>query len=661
MMRRLCPRYVLLAFTLARPAVAGAIEQTITAADLAVAGITRVADIYMLAEGWDVNTTDGFSWSFIGRGLGTFQQPHLDVFIDNHRLDARFFDSVNLNLLGIAIAQLDSVRLGTSPALVLGEMTSGGYIHFFTSRRPSGWSLDGTVNMGNETGDPGPWAYTDRATRNVDRTGPSAEIIVARGNHNGQHAVTIVLQQHPFTDNALAPRTTKMGVDWPGISNVAPSLTIDRRLLGGWHQFRAAMGYGARLFRWFEPLGFEAPTNFLTVDLGLAGNLPRSHKSVVQYRLNYASKEFSETPIRIPFAYDWHRRHLSSNVEIDHAGADRTIKFGLGLDTHSLGTQATLSASAYAVARVYATLNTAPDPRTGYQFAASAARAGSQTLLNAIATVDWQLYGEQQVSLTAAAVQRSILMENSQLEWLRRGYDIYTWPDLDDPDSDGQMLGSIAEFTPANQFSLDVDWRFPLGSRTRLQLGLSYRRVTNLTLEQRQIAYDTTTFFFAVDNALALDEASQVLGAHASGTGRLTPGLQWHADYRYWSVLAATDIATDQWQKIPRHELSTRLIWRPASTLSVWLAMTTVSPTTWPEYSAISPAVYPIPKHRSNTYEDKVPSWTNIDLQLRKLLWDRRLATSVLLKNVFDQQVKYHPIGATFRLTLFIKIDLALD
>ncbi len=661
MMRRLHPWFILFTITLTMPATAGAIVQTITATDMAAAGITQVADIFLLAEGWDVNTTDGFSWNAIGRGLGTFQQPHLDVFIDNHKLDARFFDSVNLNLLGIALAQLDSVRLGTSPALVLGEMTTGGYIHFFTSRRQSGWSLDGTINMGNETGDPGPWRYTNRATPNVDKIGPSAEITLARGNHNGRQVGTFVLQQHQFTDYALAPRTKQIGIHWPDLYYVAPSFTIDKRLFGGWHQYRAAIGYGTRLYRWSEPLGFEAPTNLLTVDLGLGGNLPRSSRSVVQYRLNYASHEFTKTPVRIPFAYDWRRRHLAGNLELANAGADRTIKYGLGLDTHSLATQASLSAAAYSVAKVYASLSTAPGSRTGYQLAASAARAGSRTFLKAIATVDRRLSGRRHISLSAASVQRSPLAENSNLEWLRRGYDLYTWSDLDDPVSAGQVGETIPEFAPANQSSLDANWRFPAGNQARLQLGLAYRRVTDLTLEQRQIAYDTSTYFFAVDNALALDESYQVLGAHASGTGRLMPGLHWHAEYRYWSVLAATDIATNQWRKIPRHKLAVRLLWQIAPTFSVSLAVTSVSPTAWPDYTAISPATYPFSHNSSNTYRDRVQSWTNIDLQLRKQLWDRRLAGSVLLKNLLDHQVQYHPIGATFRLTLFIKIDWSLD
>ncbi len=661
MIHRLYPWFILFTITLTIPANTGAIVQTITAKDMAAAGITQVADIFRLAEGWEVNTTDGFSWNVVGRGLGTFQQPYLDVFIDNHKLDARLFDSVNLNLLGIALVQLDSVRLGTSPALVLGEITTGGYIHFFTSRRQSGWNLVGNINMGNETGDPGPWRYTNRATPNVDKIGPSSEIILARGNYNGQQVGTFVMQQYQFTDYALAPRTKKIDINWPYLFYVAPSLTIDQRFFGGWHQFRAAVGSGTRLYRWSEPLGFEAPTNLLTVDFGIGGYLPWSSRSVIQYRLNYASHELTETSITIPFGYDWHRRHLSGNLELANAGAGRTIKYGIGLDTHSLATQASLSASTYSVANVYASLSLVPDSRTGYQLAASVARAGSRTFLKAIASVDRQLSGKHHISLSTASVQRLPLAENSNLEWLRRGYDLYTWADLDNPWSAGQTEKTIPEFGPANQFSLDANWRFPTSNQTRFQLGLAYRRVTDLILEQRQIAYDSTTYFFAVANALTLDESYQVLGAHVSCTNRLMPDLHWYAEYRYWSVIASTDIAANQWKKIPLHKLAVSLFWQTAPTFSVSLAMTSVSPTAWPDYTNISLATYPFSNYHSIAYRDRVQSWINIDLHLRKQMWDRRLAASILLKNLLDQQVQYHPIGAIFRLTLFIKLELLLD
>ncbi len=467
MMHRLRPWFILFTIAITVPDTVGAIVQTITAKDMAIAGITQVTDIFLLAEGWEVNTTDGFSWNAVGRGLGTFQQPHLDVFIDAHKLDARFFDSINLNLLGIALAQLDSVRLGTSPALVLGEITTGGYIHFFTSRRQPRWNPDGSINMGNEIGDPGPWRYTNRATPNVEKIGPYSEISLTHGNHNGRQVGTIVRQQNQFTDYALAPRTKQIGIDWPNLNYVAPSLSIDQRLFGGWHQFRAVVGSGTRLYRWSEPLGFEAPTNLFTIDLGIGGNLPRANGSVVHYRLHYDSHEFTETSTTLPFAYDWHRRHISGNLELAKAGAGRTIKYGIGLDTHSLATRASLSAATYSVAKVYASLSAAPGSRTGYQLAASAATAESRTFLKAIASVDRQLFGKHRISLSTALVQRLPLAENSNLEWLRRGYDLYTWSDLDRPASAGQTGETIPEFAPASQFSLDANWHFPARSQTR--------------------------------------------------------------------------------------------------------------------------------------------------------------------------------------------------
>ena len=45
-----------------------------------------------------------------------------------------------------------------------------------------------------------------------------------------------------------------------------------------------------------------------------------------------------------------------------------------------------------------------------------------------------------------------------------------------------------------------------------------------------------------------------------------------------------------------------------------------------------------------------------IDLGIQKWLFKRKINTNLFLRNVFNQKKRYHPIGASFDLTLYFHI-----
>lgn len=145
------------------------------------------------------------------------------------------------------------------------------------------------------------------------------------------------------------------------------------------------------------------------------------------------------------------------------------------------------------------------------------------------------------------------------------------------------------------------------------------------------------------------------------GSGRIAVNLKFHLAYRSWTVVNATPTARDQWRKIPQHKLTARLTWIVVPNLSLWVMLTRVSSTTWEDYQPVDGVTSRLTPNDVITYRAKVPSWTRLDVQARKWFWRRRLSGSLLLRNLLDSDVRYHPIGGTFHLALFIKISLFLD
>jgi len=55
-------------------------------------------------------------------------------------------------------------------------------------------------------------------------------------------------------------------------------------------------------------------------------------------------------------------------------------------------------------------------------------------------------------------------------------------------------------------------------------------------------------------------------------------------------------------------------------------------------------------------YSSTVKKATIFDLQFQKWLWRRRLQASLLLRNVWDKNYRYHPIGASFDLGFYVQL-----
>ncbi len=635
--------------------------QTITAENITAAGITRVADILLLADNWDLNTTDGFSWKAVAGGLDTWQQQQWDVFLNGHKLDRKLFDMIHLNLLGVALEEIDSVQVGTVPCLHQGEYTAAGFVHIFTSQAGVGLRLTGAIDMGNETGDPGPYRYTEFTTHNVDRIGPGGELTLMAGRPGGYERATVVVQQHPFTDGAMYRRTHDLAYHWPGIFSVAPTVTIGRRRWAGWQELRLAYSHSLTYYQLSEQLGFETPLDVITADAGLTGWIPISDRTLWRYRWNYSSNDLVERPNRLAFDYDWRLAHSAGNLEVASNVGGQALSIGAGLDHYRLFTQADLSDDDYLHVKAYASAAGDLRPDWDYHLGTMLAGAAGEAAGSVTAGGGWRPLAGHRLNMAWSLSRRLPEAGNTPWFWMRRGYDFYSWvgsAGLDDP---LPRLEGEPKVATRRQLTGDLTWYYQLSRDIGWEAGASYRRAAGLALQRREIRFNPANSHFPAVTSITTGESFEVIGLRLKGSGRIAANLNFHLAYRSWTVADATPIARDQWRKIPRHKLTARLTWIAVPNLSLWVMLTKVSSTTWEDYQPVDGVTCRLTPKDVITYRAKVPSWICLDVQARKWFWRRRLSGSLLLRNLLDRDVRYHPIGGTFHLTLFIKIHLFLD
>ena len=145
-------------------------------------GLFRVGDILLLANKIRVNTLDGFTWSANINGLSSFQKQNWIILLDGQRLGLNTFNNVNINMLPINITQIDSVEIISVPQIYNGIFTDYGLINIHTKSKSQGTVLTFSQSAGNETGDPGPFAYTKYKSPNVEIVGSGTSFVLDANN-----------------------------------------------------------------------------------------------------------------------------------------------------------------------------------------------------------------------------------------------------------------------------------------------------------------------------------------------------------------------------------------------------------------------------------------------------------------------------------------------
>src|ERR1043166_107959 len=153
------------------------VHRVATAADIAAGGWHRLTDAVGALMPGRLASVDGFNVALTSErlpfaGLSATGSPQWVVRLDGQRMPIAVDGMWILDELPVAMAQVDSVTVEEGPAIVDGQPSLLGRIDIFTRRLKRGVSGIADYQHGDESGDPGPYRYTPKATPNVEKLGP---------------------------------------------------------------------------------------------------------------------------------------------------------------------------------------------------------------------------------------------------------------------------------------------------------------------------------------------------------------------------------------------------------------------------------------------------------------------------------------------------------
>ena len=331
MIKKLC-LIIIFVFLYGLFCIGGGYAETVHFDDLLNTSNFRFADFLQYSANVDVSSTDFYHWRIGINDLSGFHENGRAIMIDGHLYKPQAYGEKILNHLALSSMLIDSIEIIDSPEFISGNYSDRGIISIHTVKPQQGLNIYGNVLVGNESGDPGPYKYTDKSSPNVDKIGHDNSFVIERGFRSGWLRLALFHQQHTFTDSAVCKRITPMTNDWPGANKIAGS--FDSRFFGKrWtHSISSSLVSSQPYFLYVDVLGREYPLRPTYFQWSYAGNKQDVFKCYADYNLNQIRQ--CDNAIQSLEAYDHHSVDLRTDLLVANLFAPLRIGYQVSGDIY---------------------------------------------------------------------------------------------------------------------------------------------------------------------------------------------------------------------------------------------------------------------------------------------------------------------------------------
>lgn len=620
-------------------------RQVILADEIARSGLWRLGDLVLLFDGWVSSTIDGFARRSSARGLDEYQTASWMVMVDGVRIDTGEFGADPLALLPIHVGDIDSVEVSRVPGMHHGQFAGGGLIHIHTRRAAPGPRVQAAVSSGNEAGDPGPWAYTEYATPNVDRIGPTYALGASYGAEKAGVDATYLRDTHYPTDEAVRARTFGIAAGgYPRIAIEAASGRLSGRFLGGSH---AASFSASRLedFFFFKPYGREIPVTRRLAIGALAGSVPIAGPAVLEYRLVHTRSSLDYRANTPGIDFDWSTRTWVGGVGLVARTSSLRHRYDVEYERVNAVTGYRLSDRNHHLVDFRAEWESIPRGRFSHRAGAALTRGEGGFSFGAAGAERWRLNGGNRLELAVSYAERR--PERDGRIWYRRerGYAF-----LDDI---GVNAASEEPLGVSQRWTADLEWSTRLNRAVSGSLSGYYRNFSDLRLEEQRFAFDPGEQAFSGPITLLPGVSGAVAGGEAVAEARPSPRLRLRAAYRYERPVSGGVAFRGAWDAVPRH------VWRQSaryaidSNLALSVRLNWTGASRWRDYEDAE-------VQTGGVYRPALDGVFTLDAALTKWFWQRRLKGSLRVTSPLGGDARRHPVGASFDTTVYAGAELVL-
>jgi hypothetical protein len=620
---------------------AGGIE-VFSAKDIREKGLINLNDIDLLSNRLDKISINGYSGKIVFKGLPIGENSNITILVNGQKIDLAFLSELNLDVLPFNIDQIDTIKIVGTNKFYKGYTSSFGLIEFILVNDQQGFSLKAFQSIGNEVGDPGPYAYTPYQTPNVDKLGFLAGMTLKSAGNNWDITTNLKFNENFVTDQAISPRIKSLSKDSKARLLGANGI-LSYRFLNGNHQLLFNFSENDDFI--FTPIyGNEIPAKRIHRHIGFSGNFPISKRLLIEYIIsngvNEYARSFNErnynfnlkvnsTMLSSNLTYSY--KHFRSLVGLSYnkydgnrtgKNNDETIefmesKFELGIKFFN---------------NIY--------QNAGIKLVKNRDRTGKEIYLN----TEWNLTKRHFLSLNTSFSERWLNEDLNLISWTQNGHSILNIEDT-------PLLSQIDN----SKKTLSIDLRYSFNS-SKISIGTSlfYKKHDGFFIENSLYNFNRSTRTFKVLQNSFEDQSSNVLGNLFNITYSITPIISNTIDLSYFTHFNETEAFENEWKKIPKMTVNYNLKINVSNSFLISGAMRYISETEWSNYKFVD--IQSGGKY-SNTLEQKLL----VDLSLQKSFWKDRIWLSLFFKNIFNQEEIYNPIGVNLGLRFYLQTRIKLN
>jgi hypothetical protein len=621
-------------------------RQVITSSALRDAGVRRLSDLVLLVNDWDPNSVDGYTWQLSPRGLSAFDRPTWSIMLDGQIFEPGSSGVRSLEQVPVVLGQIDSVVVITAPQVHAGKFVESGVIHIHSVRPRPDFSVVAHVSTANETGDPGPFRFTELATPNIDRIGTGLSGAASYAGTDFYASVAAKWQEHFVTDPQVRQRNFDISAgEYPVIEETAVSLTAGANWAGGRHSLY--IGHASTKDYYFlKQYGREVPLESPYTHVGLDGSQRLSSALTLRYRFTYSANDLGKHPNTLDIDYDWRVDRLLAEASVTGGLKSSRLSLGVGLVRTGAETRYALENDDYTLFNGHAEISHPLAGRSTQTLGMAIAASRADVAVKAALTQHWRLASTQRIEIRLAYMER--LPEEDQRIWFwhRRGY-------LFLPDN-GVDVSFESDLEKSRTITADIRWVVRLTSGLQARVGAYLRSEADLALERQTFQFDPNSGAFSGPVRVSGDQSGQLAGGEVGLDWPTSRQFELGAYYRYQAATGGEQLFEDSWRTTPYHKLQATARYVPWPSVTIWTLLLYRGSTTWLDYRLAD-------EQTDGVYSSYVSDALLLDLAIQKWLWDRRMRVQIIFRNLLNDSNAYHPIGADYGLSFAVQAELLLN
>jgi hypothetical protein len=628
-------------------------KTVITSKEISNSGIFRTNNIFDLMNEWDKVTTDGYHWNVSANGLNSFQKQNWILFLDGQKIDINFLGTKNINALPFLMSHIDSVEVFSSPVIINGEFGSEGLIHIHSLKPKPGFSLYVRAATGNITGDPGPYAFTEFRSDNIEEDGPQFSIAVDYGSDLLFGRLLLFTDTFAASDAAIRERNSSIPWDSLKIGRFMPSLEIGTNSFNGSH--RLFLGYSTSEQQSFYPSSYES-NDFLFIPetmqdysvhsvlkhAGLNGNFYFTSHQGLNYQLKLSENKIYNTHIFGNEGID----QLSKNYLVNAEYYYYRFKLGASYERTKLKANYFPFSKAINLLKTYSGFNWNVNRQIFQNLDLFYVNGESASGIKVVLYNNWE--PNQEISLSVNLGYVETIPDEIHDTWffISNGFDYLNKFNVNYSFED--------QINNDKKITADLEVNFKPAKKIQYTLGIIYRNFITEKLKFISAEYVSEENKFNTYPNFKTDVSGEIAGISFSTKHRINKKISHEIYYRFQKVMSGDDIFNSEWKTVPEHKVVYSISFEPVKSFSIWSRAVFLSSTYWNGFVGLD-------ELSDGLYNEEIKSSLLIDISLRKTFWQNKIRLSLLFKNVMNNKIRFHPVSPMFPLSFYLQAELALN